>query len=136
MGVRGRPSSAALAVIGRNGIETVKRPEPPDDLTDEQAEEWREVCNRMPADWFPRETWALLAQYCRHVESARHIAQLVAAARASDGFTLEDYDRLLKMQEREGRAITSLATKMRISQQATIDKRTKKPPVTSTPWRS
>ena len=43
-----------------------------------------------------------------------------------DGFNVKHYDRLLKMQEREGRAITSLATKMRISQQATLTKRADK----------
>jgi hypothetical protein len=56
MGVRGRHGVAELAVIGPSGIETVRRPEPPDELTDEQATEWRAIVNRLGADWFPRET--------------------------------------------------------------------------------
>jgi hypothetical protein len=45
------------------------------------------------------------------------------------------YDRLLKMQEREGRAISSLATRMRISQQSTMTEKKRKPALTlPKPW--
>ena len=37
------------------------------------------------------------------------------------------YDKLLAMQEREGRALSSLATRMRITQQALYDKSKKAP---------
>jgi hypothetical protein len=52
----------------------------------------------------------------------------MASADAIARFTIklsatEALDRLQKMQERESRAIASLATKMRITQQATINKR-------------
>jgi hypothetical protein len=127
MGVRGRASSASLSVISSNGIEAYERPRPPSELSDEQAIEWVAVVNRLPADWFGRETEALLAQYCRHVIAARRVAVLVAQAESDSACDLKDYDRLLKMQEREGRAITSLATKMRISQQSTYDQSKKKP---------
>jgi hypothetical protein len=56
MGVRGRTGIAELTVIGPGGIETVKRPDPPGELTDEQATEWRAIVNRLGASWFPRET--------------------------------------------------------------------------------
>lgn len=120
MGTRGRTSSAELSVISGGGIETVRRPDPPSDLTEEQADEWRAVVTRLPADWFPRETHGMLAQYCRHVVSARRCAQLVTQIEAAKEFDLDAYDKALKMQEREGRAISSLATRMRISQQATV----------------
>jgi hypothetical protein len=124
---RGRKSAASLAVISSSGIEAIDRPRPPEELSDEQKFEWVAVVNRMPSDWFPRETQGMLAQYCRHVVAARRVAQLVASAEADPELALKDYDRLLKMQEREGRAITSLATKMRLSQQSTYDKSKKKP---------
>jgi len=102
----------------------VERPEPPYELTDEQADEWRLIVGGLPADWFPRETHGLLAQYVRHRVSAKRIAMLLAEietpGRTRDGDTgldLEAYDRLLRMQERESRALASLATKMRLSQQ-------------------
>jgi hypothetical protein len=131
---RGRRSAASLAVISSGGIETVERPRPPAELNDEQSFEWVAVVNRLPADWFGRETQGLLAQYCRHVVAARRVASLIAAAEADPECSIKDYDRLLKMQEREGRAISSLATKMRLSQQTTYDKSRKKPATARKPW--
>jgi hypothetical protein len=52
------------------------------------------VVNRLPADWFPHETYAVLAQYCRHVIAAGRIAQLVAATEAADPFDVNYYDHL------------------------------------------
>lgn len=135
MGARGRKSAASLAVASRP-VEVVQRPDAPYDLTDEQSEEWWAVVNRMPADWFPRETHGMLAQYCRHVVAARRVAQLIADREAQAGaLDVEEYDRLLKMQEREGRAISSLATRMRISQQATVRaEQARKPSQVRKPW--
>lgn len=134
MGTRGPRSSASLSVISSSGIEAVERPRAPKELTDEQSFEWTAIVNRMPADWFPRETHGMLAQYCRHVISARRVAQLLADCETSEDFDVENYDRLLKMQEREGRALSSLATRMRLSQQTTYDKSKKKPGQTRKPW--
>lgn len=134
MGTRGPRSSASLSVISSSGVEVVERLRPPPELNEEQAFEWMAVVNRLPADWFGRETQGLLAQYCRHVVAARRVASLIAQAEADEECSIKDYDRLLKMQEREGRAISSLATKMRISQQSTYDKSKKKPGQARKPW--
>ena len=120
MGARGRQSAASMTVVQPGDIVSTPRPKPPTDLTDEQAHEWHCVVNRMPADWFPRETHPMLIQYCRHVVTARHVAAMI------DGFlsdeekpkSIDAYNKLLIMQEREGRAMSALATRMRISQQA------------------
>lgn len=133
MGTRGRVSAAALAVQTPEQVEKVQRPDAPYDLTDEQTEEWWAVVNRLPADWFPRETHALLSQYCRHVVAARRLAQLVAAEEAGE-LELDRYDQLLRMQEREGRALSSLATRLRITQQATLSAKAKKPTQVRKPW--
>jgi len=134
MGTRGRKSSAELTVIAGSGVEAIRRPEPPEELSDEQAGEWTAIVSRMPADWFPRETHGLLTQYCRHVAAARRIAQLIARTEASNEFDLGEYGELLKLQEREGRAISSLATRMRLTQQTTYDKSKKKPSSGQRPW--
>jgi hypothetical protein len=134
MGTRGRVSSASLEVARPDNVERVQRPDAPYDLTDDQTEEWWAVVNRMPADWFPRETHALLAQYCRHVVTARRVAQLIASCEGGDGFDLDEYDQLLKMQEREGRALSSLATRLRITQQSTVSAKVKKPVQGKKPW--
>lgn len=133
MKTRGRTSAAALEVAALGKVETIQRPDAPYELTDEQAQEWWAVVNRLPADWFPRETHGLLAQYCRHVIAARRVAQLVAAEEAGE-FDLDRYDQLLKMQEREGRALSSLATRLRITQQATVSPKTQKPVQSKKPW--
>jgi hypothetical protein len=126
MAKRGRTSAAALAVAPAV-LERVERPDAPYDLTDAEAEEWWAVVNRMPADWFPRETHPLLAQYCRHRVQSQRVAKLIIDMLADkEGFAIKDYDRLLRMQERESRALASLATKMRLSQQTTYDKSRKK----------
>lgn len=120
MATRGRKSIASLTVAAP--LETVPRPDAPYDLTDEQSDEWWAVVNRMPAEWFPRETHAMLAQYCRHVVRARRIAQLLNAAESAKEFDVKEYRDLLRSEEEQSRAIASLATRMRLSQQATYDK--------------
>ena len=116
-------------------VETIQRPDAPYDLTDEQSEEWWAIVNRLPADWFQRETHGILAQYCRHVVAARRVAQLVRDAENDGaGLDLARYDQLLKMQEREGRALSSLATRLRITQQSTMSEKSKKPIQVKKPW--
>ena len=44
-------------------IEVTSRPDAPYDLTDEQSKVWWSVVDRLPADWFPRETHPLLSQF-------------------------------------------------------------------------
>lgn len=142
MGARGKQSAAAVretAVAAlMPDVSVVHRPDAPYDLTDEQAIEWRAIVNRMPADWFPRETHGLLAQYCRHVVAARRTAQLVERCEQAENLDVDQYDKLLKIQEREGRAISSLATRMRLTQQTTLDKTKKKGKagLMAPPWES
>lgn len=114
-----RKSAAALSVVAP--LPGQKRPEPPEELTKDEAVEWRAVVDRLPADWFPRESHQLLVQYCRHVVKARVIAGLIADFEAEWTATdegLHRFDKLTMMAEREGRAISSLATRMRLSQQS------------------
>lgn len=117
MGTRGRKSAAELGVIP--GIP--QRPEPPDELTPQQAEEWREIVDRMPVDWFRREIHPLLCSYCRHVTNARHIAGLIEAAHdldIGDRKALMRFNRLLGMQERQSSALMGLATRLRLTNQS------------------
>lgn len=118
MGTRGRKSSASLAVVTAL---PGQRPEPPAELNEAQANEWRAIVGRMPADWFTRETQPLLVQYCRHVVKARLVAKAVDEfdpAWLADEEGLKRYDKLTQIAEREGRAMSSLATRMRITQQS------------------
>jgi hypothetical protein len=102
-----------------NPVTSVQRPDAPYDLTDEQADVWRQVVEALPADWFGPETWHLLADYCRHTVSSRHMSQLVESQQKGESIDVATLDRALKMRERETRAASSLATRLRITKQAT-----------------
>jgi len=54
MGARGRKSAASGELVAVSAVQVMARPDAPYDLTDEQADEWRSVVDRLPADWFPR----------------------------------------------------------------------------------
>jgi hypothetical protein len=98
-----------------------QRPDPPEELTPEQAAEWRAVVTRMPVAWFPREIWPLLCAFCRHIAYARHIAGLIDDAHKgdlTDRAALMRYNRLLSMQQRQSNALMGLSTRMRLSNQA------------------
>ncbi len=120
---RGRKSAASLEITAVAPVELMERQYAPHDINDEETEVWVAVVEANPADWFNPSTRPLLSQYCRHVIQARRIAELIERATGDPTLSVTDYDRLLKMQERESRAISSLATKMRISQQATTNHR-------------
>ena len=109
---RGR--KVALAVAQDTEITSQERPEPPAELTPAQRIEWILVVNSVSAEWFPPETHGLLTQY-----ASKHIAELIQDVEKGDELNIMEYDKLLKMQERESRVIMSLATKMRLSQQST-----------------
>ena len=118
---RGRKGLAALSAPVAAGVATlVRRPEPPLDLTPEQSDVWRQVVDGLPATWFPRETWPLLSQYCRHTIDARRIGQLIDQECAKPDLDVMRYDALLKMQRQETGALKILAASMRLAQQSTL----------------
>ena len=87
---------------------------------------WLRIVNDNPASAFSEEHSDLLEQYCRHVVQARIIASELLnfdTAWLADDEGLKRYDKLLGMHEREGRAASSLATRLRITRQA-IDQQT------------
>lgn len=122
MGSRGRVSAAALSVISSSGIEQIRRPAPPASLSGQAADEWKAIVNRMPPDWFPRETHGLLVQYCRLIVRASQIAELMSTKKMS----VIEFQRLLRMEQQLSDSLARLATKMRMSQQSTYDQTKKK----------
>lgn len=133
MNQRGRKS--ALSVVQGGAISAINRPEPLIGLTNEQRIEWMLVVNSLPAGWFPDETLKVLAQYCRHAVASNHVASLIDDIEANKDIDITTYDRLLKMQERESRMMVSLATKMRMTQQASYHpEKGKAPRTVANPW--
>jgi phage terminase small subunit len=119
---RGRKSEARLAIVVASPAE---RPSPPGQLGDAEAEEWRQVAARMPVDWFTRETWPLLEAYCSHAVSHRALSVRIREwqAKPADA-SVKLFADLLKMRDREVRAMTSLATKLRLTNQSRYDHKT------------
>jgi hypothetical protein len=117
---RGRTSLAALTVEGaqQGAVGIVRRPDPPLDLTPEETDEWIAVVDALPADWFPRETHALLRQYVRHTITGRRVAQLIDAEMARESLDVPALDKLLQMQARETGALKVMASACRLSQQS------------------
>lgn len=136
MDQRGRKSAASLEVANHSGAVTeVRRPGPPAELTAEEKAEWMVVVNDLPGDWFRDSNLSVLEGYCRTAVNCRRIAQLIERVIGSEEFDLNEYDKLLKMQEVQHRALLSFATKMRLTQQATYDKEKRKGAKrTKAPW--
>ena len=115
---RGRKSTAALAVV--QSSPDVIRLRPPAGLSAAERGLWLETVNSKPAEWFGPEHAPLLRQFVKHAVTAQVIQQHMDAfdpewLKDDDG--LKRYELLLRMHEREGRAMSSLATRMRITQQ-------------------
>jgi hypothetical protein len=124
-------------MIVASPLEIVDRPQPPRELNDEERRVWIAVTAAEPADWFTESTLPLLIQYCRHVVQARRVAELIERAASEPELDVKDYDRLLAMQDRESRALATLAGKMRVSQSAVINHRAnRKAKAIVKPWDS
>jgi len=137
MAQRGKQSAVAKATLKISGEKDVKRPEAPRELVGEEIREWNAIVAELPPDWFTRESWGLLVQYCRHVVRARKIAEMIDEEDDKpDGISLANYDKLLNMQARESRTISALSTKMRLAQQSTLSRRdeSKKVGKKPAPW--
>jgi hypothetical protein len=96
-----------------------------DELNAEERAEWVKFTTRLPADWFPPETWPMLAQLCRHICQARWFGQTLQEVRAgllspTDDDQLDRIERLIRMHDREGKAIVALMVKLRITSQQRI----------------
>lgn len=118
---RGKQSAAAMATQG--AVAVVRRPDAPLDLSSEEGDVWTEIVDAMPADWFPRETWPLLRQYCRHTVTARRVSQLIDQASAREDLDLAEFKELLALQAKETSALKAMAASMRLSQQASYSAR-------------
>lgn len=124
---RGKTSLAELSTPRAQVIEAFQIPDAPYHLTDAQAEVWRAVSNDpgLPPDWFTQKNYELLAAHCRHVVEGRRLSRLIEQEVAKPEIDVKQYDDLLRMQERETRAILATMTQMRTTQQALYDKKIK-----------
>jgi hypothetical protein len=118
MGQRGRTSGAALSVVAGTDIDG--RPKPPSDLTEFQREVWERTVANEAADVFRTAALQqLLKEYCRHVETADRLSKQVdRATDVGSNLSYQDIDCLLRMRDRETKALADKATKLRLTNQS------------------
>ena len=118
MGQRGRTSGAALSFVA--GTEIDGRPRAPSDLTEYQRDVWERTVANEAADVFKTAALQqLLKEYCRHVETADRLSKQ-ADLWTADGsnHSIQDIDVLLRMRDRETKALADKATKLRLTNQS------------------
>jgi len=116
---RGRkPAASAVVVAGRFG----ERPQPPAELTPRQAEIWREVVASEDAGFFRTGALrGLLAVYCQRRDASEGISAVINTFNPqwlTTGEGIKRYKRLLSMRDLECRGASSLATKLRLTNQS------------------
>ena len=119
-----RKSAAELAVA--QATELDRRPPPPADLSEYQAQVWMAVTATKPADWFQADCLPVLVAYVKHISTAAILDQQIDAIDPEalrDKDDLRHYERLLNMREKQTRLITSCATKMRLTPQSRYDEK-------------
>lgn len=118
---RGRQSAADASVVVVEG-KFGQRHDPPEGLNDRQCEIWRQTVASEPADFFAGAACrAILADYCRHRDSAESISEVINGFKAEWLKSAEGskrYHGLLKMRDLEMRAALACATKLRLTNQS------------------
>ena len=111
-----RQSTASLSVVP---IGVPVRLAPPADLTEEQAARWVAVVDSKPVDWFGPDSAPLLKEYVRAEAMCDLLAVQIEAALEGDpvetALLLKGF---LDMRDKESKRLTSIATKLRLTQQS------------------
>ena len=117
-----RKSAASLSVISGS---LDRRPNVPSDLTEQEAEVWSQTVAHEAADVFATAALQqMLKDYCRHVVAADRLGKVIEGhmgktpAEGEDAVSLKDLDCLLKMRDRETKAVADKATKLRLTNQS------------------
>lgn len=124
---RGRPSAedkaaAASKLVVFQGGQFANRPEPTADLNARQQEIWRETVRGEPAEFFATAaSRGALADYCGHRDAAERLGVIINEFKAewlksSEGS--KRYAQLLNMRDKETRAASRLATRLRLTNQS------------------
>jgi len=93
-------------------------------LTPEEAEVWDRTVAHEAADVFGTAALQqLLKDYCRHVVADERLSRgieghMAAGADAPDPISLKELDVLMRMRDRETKAIADKATKLRLTNQS------------------
>jgi len=115
---RGKKSLASVTVL--TPLQSRPLP-PPEGFSHDQALLWIAVVATKPAGWFTADTVPILAAYVKATMGHRVVSGeldtfLPEWLRTDEG--LARFNRLTAIQDRQARLLSSLATKMRLTQQS------------------
>src|SRR5215831_2598636 len=113
MGKRGRKPASELTVRPATGVMVIKRPDPPDYLSEEAQAEWRKVVGGLAADYFGPATHGMLEAFCRDTVATRQVDQRIQ--NLSEEATVWDWSRLLAMHREEAKAMANIAVRLGIA---------------------
>lgn len=127
MNQRGRKSANSSGATGVLApVTSHKRLLPSAHLSAAEQAIWLDLINDQPAASFSITHGPLIEMYAKHVVHSRTLCEEIAnfdRAWLADDDGMKRYDKLLGMHERETRAASSLATRLRITRQA-VDQQT------------
>ena len=118
-------------------------PDPPSELSYPQSEIWVDLFSVIDDGWITPAQYALASAYCRHCDAANRVSKLIDMHNRHmdqfDNFNTDDVktlDRLLKIQEREVRSLSSVLSRLRLTNINIRSDKSKNPSpiVNSVPW--
>lgn len=116
-------------------------PKPPVGLTKDQGTIWTRIFMTTEPGWITENQYGLAMALCRHEDAMNKFSKVrdrlydeVSAVDLPSVELMKELDRASKMIEREVRSYSSLATRLRITNQALRTADVKKPSVSKAPW--
>ena len=117
----GRKSAASLESVKPPAANS--RPEPPGELSEREAEIWREIVLSLPADWFRPSDFPLLAAYCQAAaQNEQATKELKTSSLILTKGAVSYRNPLIAIQQAAALRMGALASKMRLCQSARYDK--------------
>lgn len=118
MGVRGRKSTAELAVATTRSIE---RPKPPAWMSKAEKAEWREIVKCKPPEWMTREKYPLLEAYCTHAVARRYYAARLTDLQLEE-VSPKEVKEWSTMHDAQSKQINSLGIRLDIAQSTSYER--------------
>jgi len=111
-------NEAVRALPGREE----RRPPPPEDLTEAQKRLWRDVTETEPAGWFDsaarQHLLRLFVEHATFRADLQGLINRVPIERIAEPDTEQGVERMLRARDRETKMLTSLAPRMRLTNQS------------------
>ncbi len=111
-----RKSAASLSIMSPA---LGSRSPPPANLSGRQKALWIQITAAKPADWFGQDTLPMLTALVAHIETFEVIErEFVGLEKLDQIEKLTWLEKLCRLRDRESKAITSLSTRLRLTQQS------------------